>query len=270
MKKVISIVVVLVTGSILCWLISSNIEPAKNKLAVTGTNLPISSTTVPELQPARVIESTQATTETPPPPQSTQADFQLQPHEIVIVQGWADERGYDTDGRFTLSYESINEEALNALANQNDPKAHFVLANRILAYRSGYQASREDLDKAESHLYAASVLGYTSTLSLLSDLMYRKSIHDFKARPELILESYKYAYVGELRGDINSRTMLELLKKGSPISASDNESVLKRADNTYAELSQERESLGLPEFDNTNPPIVEVIVKMAKDSVAVK
>lgn len=100
--------------------------------------------------------------------------------------------------------------------------------------------------------------------------MQHKSIHDLKGRNELTLEAYKYAYVGELRGDINSRTSLEVLKKVSPISASDNEFVLKRADNTYAELSQERESLGLPEFDNTNPPIVEVIVKMAKDSVAVK
>lgn len=270
MKKVISIVVVLGMGEILFWFSSSNISPATDTVAVKDTNSPISSAPAPELQPAQTIDNKQPVTEAPPPPQSTQPDFQLQPHEIAIVQEWADERGYDVDGRFTLSYESINEEALNALAKQDDPKAHFVLANRILAYRSGYQASREDLDKAEHHLYAASVLGYTSTLSLLSDLMYRKSIHDFKARPELILEAYKYAYVGELRGDINSRTMLELLKKGSPISASDNESVLKRANNTYAELSQERESLGLPEFDNTNPPEVEVIVKMAKDSVAVE
>lgn len=74
------------------------------------------------------------------------------------MQERADERGYDVDGRFTLSFESINEEALTALANQNDPKAHLVLANRILDYRNGHQASREDLDKTEGHLYATSVL----------------------------------------------------------------------------------------------------------------
>ncbi len=198
-------------------------------------------------------------------------NFQLTPEEILAMYNWGDARGYDVDGRFTLSYESMDDETLLALANQNDPKAHLVLANRILALAKEERSFSQDVDPVEKfdavekHLYDASVLGYSSTLNELSELMKLRSIRDFKGRQEWKVAAYKFAYIGERRGDPNAATQLEVLRLAYPLSDADNQSILIQADNTYNEMSLQRANLGLPEFDNTTSPEAQAAIQRLKE-----
>lgn len=198
-------------------------------------------------------------------------NFQLTREEILAMYNWGDARGYDVDGRFTLSYESMDDETLLALANQNDPKAHLVLANRILALAKEERSFSQDVDPVEKfdavekHLYEASVLGYSSTLNELSELMYLRSIRDFKGRHEWRLAAYKFAYISERRGDPNAGTRLDVLRQTEPLSEADNQSILIQADNTYNEMSLQRTNLGLPEFDNTTSPEAQAALQRMRE-----
>lgn len=197
--------------------------------------------------------------------------FQLKPEEMVAMYEWGDARGYDVDGRFTPNYESMDDETLLALANQNDPKAHLVLANRILALAKEERSLSQDVDPvekfdtAEKHFYAASVLGYSSTLNELSELMYLRSIRDFKGRHEWRLAAYKFAYISERRGDPNAGTQLDMLRQTEPLSEADNQFILMQADNTYNEMSLHRSNLGLPEFDNTASPEAQAALQRMRE-----
>jgi len=252
MKKVISIAIVGVAGGVLFWATSSykSVSPTATPVDVQ-VNLPSTESIVAEPPSAQID---QTTSRAPQQPQLTEADLQMQPHEMALINAWGEERGYDWDGRFTLSYESMDDETLQALADQHDPKAHLVLANRILGDMNVRNISPDRLSAAENHLYAASMLGYTETLDRLSEIMQRKSIFDLKSRKEFVLEAYKFAYVNELRGDFNSSVQLQLLKFSNPISAKEEKTVLANADNTYREFLQQRQGLGLPEFNNAPAP----------------
>lgn len=183
------------------------------------------------------------------------------PEEATVWNEWGEERGYDLDGSLTRSYDSLSDEALLALANQNDPKAHLVLANRIVAAQSGLNVSHEALAKAEEHLYDASVLGYTSTLATISELRLRGAFQNHKQQKIILAEAYKFLYVGVKRGDPNSATTLEVMKKISPISDKETATIISSADVVYDDLSEKRKALGLPPFDNNVPPEVESVIK---------
>lgn len=263
MKKVISIAIVCVAGGVLFWATSA--DKSVGTVAapvVAGGNLPRAESVATELSPAQIDQTTSSAPHQPQP-ELTEADLQLLPHEVALINAWAEERGYDWDGRFTLSYESMNDETLRALADQHDPKAHLVLANRILGDMNVRKISPDKLITAENHLYAASMLGYTETLNRLSELMHRKSIFDLKSRKELVLEAYKFAYVSKLRGDFNSNAELQGLKFTSPLSAEEEKKVLANADNTYREFSQQRQGLGLSEFNNAPAP-PEALAKLTR------
>jgi len=273
MRKVISGLAIAAVGGVLFWVASptTHVIPAKDSLAVNDINSSASTSSAPAPQLEQVIDINNQATQPKPKPENPAdpSDIQLLPHEIVAMQKWGDERGYDENGRLTLSYQSMNDEALLALAEQNDPKAHLVLAKRILGERMDIRKLSQDaLDKAERHLLAASMLGYSATLNQLSELMFRRSIFDLPGRKALELEAYKFAYISELRGDINSITQLHGLRFSSPISASENEAVWLSANKTYDEFSQQRESLGLPEFDNEISPEVLAVRKRVEDWVA--
>jgi len=183
--------------------------------------------------------------------------------EAEILVAWIEPRGYQ--GEFS-DYDSMNDETLTALANQNDPKAHMLLANRLL--KEPGQLPPQTLDAAEKHLYEASLLGYTKSLEDLSELMYRRGIHDFKQRKFWRLESYKFAYVGIKRGDPGSETQIETLLRSDPISEEDNQKILNDAENTYLDMVKHREQAGLPPFENGIPENVRTSLDKIKDHVA--
>ncbi|PUA29274.1 MAG: hypothetical protein B0W54_01335 [Cellvibrio sp. 79] len=185
----------------------------------------------------------------------------VRPEEAAIWNEWCEDRGYDVDGSLTRSYDALSDEVLLTLANQHDPKAHLVLANRIIAAQSGLNVSHEALTKAEGHLYAASVLGYTSTLATLSELRLRVAFKNPKQKNVILADAYKFLYVGVKRGDPNSITSLEVLNKTNPISDQEATMIMANADVVYDELSEQRKLLGLPSFDNSVPIEVQAIVK---------
>lgn len=184
----------------------------------------------------------------------------LRPEEAAIFNAWGEQRGYDLDGSLTISYESIGDEELRILATQNDPKAHLVLANRIIAAQKRLNVSYDALDKAQEHLYEASVLGYTSTLETIAQLKFRTSNRNHKLRKSVIADAYKFLYVGIKRGDPNSETSLTLYKSGFPISEDELQEVMKNADLTYNDLSEKRKAMGLPPFNNETPPEVQAVI----------
>lgn len=184
--------------------------------------------------------------------------------EVAIFSEWGEERGYGVDGGLTLSYESLKDETLLKMAKQNDPKAHLVLANRIIASQPAFNLSPEALAKAEEHLYSASILGYTSTLALISDLHMRSAIKNHDQREMKLAEAYKFAYVGIKRGDPNANTSLEVLQLAHPISEQQIAIVQANADTAYEELSERKNAMGLPPFDNSVPPEVQSVLNRIK------
>ena len=186
------------------------------------------------------------------------------PEEVAIFSEWGEERGYGVDGGLTLSYESLSDETLLTVANQNDAKAHLVFANRIIASQPAFNLSPEALAKAEEHLYSASILGYTSTLALISSLYMDSSIKNNDQQEMKLAEAYKFAYVGVKRGDPNSSTSFEVLKLAHPISEQQLAAVIANADAVYEDLSEKRNAMGLPPFDNSVPPEVQSVLKRIK------
>ncbi|RYY02960.1 MAG: hypothetical protein EOO53_09730 [Gammaproteobacteria bacterium] len=182
--------------------------------------------------------------------------------EIETLVAWCEPRGYrGAPG----DYDSMSDETLTALANQNDPKAHMLLAIRLL--KGPGQLPSKTLDTAAKHLYEASLLGYTKSLNDLSNLMERRSIHDFKQRKLWLMESYKFAYVGVKRGDPDSKTQLKVLRQSNPLSKEDNQKILNDAESTYLEMAQHREKAGLPPFENGIPENVRIIIDKINDHV---
>lgn len=183
----------------------------------------------------------------------------LLPHEVPIWNIWAEERGYDLNGYLTDSYNSLSDEILLSLAEQHDPKAHYILAGRTLSAQSNKVEgiSSEAMTKIESHLYSASILGYTSSLNVLTDLALRKvaSAED-STRNDMIITAYKFALTGIRRGDQNAESILNSLKLMFPISDDDYSVATANSIVFYNELSEKRRDLGLPIFNNSTPPEV--------------
>ena len=270
MKK--GILILCVLGGVVIFAIALN-KNSESPLAVVGDNKLPATVVVSDVKKA-VVEveyRSEAHAATSSQFSLEQPEFQIRPEEVKALYEWSETRGYDVDGRFTLGYESMDQDTLLALANQNDPKAYLVLGNRILALAKEERLSShnidpvEKFDAVEKHFYAASVLGYTSTLNELSELMYLRSIRDFKGRQEWILAAYKFAYISERRGDINAATQLEVLRQSNPLSDEDHRGASMQADITYNEMSLQRNSLGFPEFDNTDPPEVQIALKRVQE-----
>lgn len=194
----------------------------------------------------------------------------LTPEEIVLWGSWSEVRGYSQSSVFFSDYDSLSSDTLRTLANQNDPKAHLVLANKILENQSSRKVSREALDEAVEHLYAASVLGYTATLSQLSDVMENKAFLDAKPNRQFMIESYKYAYVGTKRGDPNSETKLNILRQTLPLSKEENDLAIKNSITTYNDMVNARSDLRLEAFDNEVPKEISNIVNKLRNQATTK
>lgn len=190
----------------------------------------------------------------------------LLPHEVPIWNVWAEERGYDLNGDLTNSYNSLSDEILLSLAEQNDPKAHYILAGRILLAQSNKAEgiSSEAVIKVEGHLHSASMLGYTSTLNVLTDLALRKASAGESTKNDMIIAAYKFALTGIRRGDQNSESILSSLKLMFPISDDDYSVATASSIDFYNELSEKRSDLGLPVFNNSTPPEVVAFTMRAR------
>lgn len=259
------LIVCAISGVVFCFFaFNKNTKPIEQAVAETTLATPAVVTPVAE-KPVVVDERVAKSASTSSQASLSELDFQMPPEYVKVITEWSEARGYDADRRFTLNYEAMDAETLNTLADQNDPKAHLVLANRALASTPGRQLTDEQFDYIEKHLYSASMLGYSSTLNELSELMRQRAINNFKTRQQWELEAYRFAYVSELRGDVNARTYLEMLKRSSPISDEDNQFILVEAENTYNDLAAQRNNLGLPDFDNTTPPEIEAMKQRAEE-----
>lgn len=94
-----------------------------------------------EIAPAIHKNTGSANTSAPAQLKKSETPRSLTPQEISTLLLWGESIGYFPEEMMLSDYNSMSRETLLALAAQHDPKAHLLLANRILQPLTGGKAA---------------------------------------------------------------------------------------------------------------------------------
>lgn len=162
-----------------------------------------------------------------------------------------------------LDYESYDDSALKQLADGGDPKAHLLLANRLMRQR--------DIDSARPHLREAVLLGYTAPLLMLGILHFVPLEQDEMSDDEWELAQHEamiqdqahvelYARLGGPLGDWLTYHNADTRNANPRIpTEADMEVIHLRADELEAELRSARKARGIRTAENARPPVADVL-----------
>jgi hypothetical protein len=182
-------------------------------------------------------------------------------NEMLDLIEWNQSRGYFAKNN---PYNDYELETLGELSNQGDALAELTLGKRLV--------SMGNIKDGGILLLNASIAGYTSSLSDLSSIelsKYLKGKDKSDSEMSLIM-AYAYVKVAEIRGDVNSKTLLESLNSNSIYKLTDKQliSVEEHTEETYQYLQNARQQKGLSKFDNSRPKALaklqEIILKNQK------
>jgi hypothetical protein len=170
----------------------------------------------------------------------------------AVIAQWKKERGYAVFVEGNQNYDSYNLETLEKLANDGDGLAVQALArvNMLKGFDNGINIYQK-----------AAVKGSTEALALIAASIQGVRFNNASSPEEkkaALIESLAWDNVAALRGDRQSiiSEMTLLKSKGITIETADQAVIKVRAQEIYNELQQERNALGLGDFDNSVPDAV--------------
>jgi len=179
------------------------------------------------------------------------------PAQASEVKDWYVRRGNYAFSDGNREYASYNQDALEKLSANGDIRAMHALANM---YLDETHLHHYDADAANLQYRNAAVYGSTQALADLAvDHQVRFFSHETneQAKKAAGLEVLALYNVAELRGDKWANLNEGLLfKRGMTISVEDQQYINTRSQQIYDELQQNRNELGLGEFDNSVPDAV--------------
>ncbi len=201
--------------------------------------------------------------------------------EVERLYRWARERGGTGDGRMnadgTVSganaftgYESADNAALSALSKQGDARASAILGERLA---NQFMASRnsDDFKQAKDLLLDATMRGFTTSLGKLIEmqawLAEGSGLQSRVDRPRVdrdaLIQTYAYLHLLEKRGDLSTEAYQIQVKHIGELSTQESAQARQAADQIYATLSQQRQKLGLPPFQDGIPPEIQSLIERA-------
>lgn len=202
----------------------------------------------------------------------------LTPAEEKKLTDWLVDRGYPKteqthDGSakpLASDYDAMSEQTLRQLAAQNDRQAHLILARRALDNLRVSKASEDTVQQAMEHLRQTTIHGYTVGLANMSEIMvYRAQKTGFPQKAsnaydrELLVEAYKYAYLGQRLGDLNSEGQMQSLQAMEKLSAAEAQSAQQKAEQAFRDLNEERRKLNLPPLTPGMPADIQGLLQRA-------
>lgn len=161
-------------------------------------------------------------------------------------------------------YDSYDLETLEALADQGDSLALYVLPRRYMEIEIASDEDRPDLQaKIDAAYLKAAAYGSTYALRRKASEISIGAAYggkDEAERRKQHIAAMSYLTVAERRG--YGDAMLDKVSyveqhSIEPFTEEELAEINQNADKLYGELEQERERLGLPPFDNSVPKIVE-------------
>lgn len=183
----------------------------------------------------------------------------ISPAAFEKINKWRTERGYNLGGVAgdINEYEGYSDETLKSLINNGDMRAMIALADRMLEKYENYPEYKttEALDKRRMELYyKASLHGSTYAAIKLANVA-EYGLHnpspDQKRAQEL--ESLAWKAFASKRGDrgsfFNGLHVLDAQDKG--LTPMEEQAVLNRSNRIYDYLLEQRQALGLGDFDNS-------------------
>lgn len=182
--------------------------------------------------------------------------------EVFDFKHWSEERGYISAEDMAV-YQGYDLQTLESLAASGDVRAVDALA--AIAVKSG------DIEKAKAYYWRAGAMGSTAALghiALLNEPSSFIEMSDFD-RKEKIIETLAALRLAEIRGDVQVATVVAQGVKASYeasfgaliFSAEESARIQERAQQLYEELKLHRSELGLNDFDNSTPALLNNMYK---------
>lgn len=201
--------------------------------------------------------------------------------EVAQLYRWARERGGTGDGRMnpdgTVSganaftgYESADNAALSALSKQGDARAAAILGERLA---NQFMASRglDDFKQAKDLLLDATMRGFTTSLGKLIEMQawvaegsgLQSRVDRPRVDRDALIQTYAYLHLLEKRGDLSTEAYQIQVRHIGELSTQESAQARQAADQIYATLSQQRQKLGLPPFQDGIPPEIQSLIERA-------
>lgn len=201
--------------------------------------------------------------------------------EVAQLYRWARERGGTGDGRMnpdgTVSganaftgYESADNAALSALSKQGDARAAAILGERLA---NQFMASRglDDFNQAKDLLLDATMRGFTTSLGKLIEMQawvaegsgLQSRVDRPRVDRDALIQTYAYLHLLEKRGDLSTEAYQIQVRHIGELSTQESAQARQAADQIYATLSQQRQKLGLPPFQDGIPPEIQSLIERA-------
>lgn len=175
---------------------------------------------------------------------------------------WDSERGY-MSREDSQVYQSYSEQTLNDLSNAGDIKAMMTLGL--------YYIEKDNRpDESNAQFYKAAVYGATVALAYLAsqaqiDMIAAEADKNPQGREQGVAEIMAYYKVAAMRGDqgqsvasINAYTAVYKARYGQELSLDKKQldEIDRRAKVIYDDLQKQRHDLGLGDFDNSTPEVL--------------
>lgn len=172
---------------------------------------------------------------------------QAQVTEWLVSRGWHSMYGLDVQD----DYDAYSPEVLQTLAEQGDIRAIHKVASRA-------PAAEQNRLLTKAAVYGSTLAFSELATGVLVDSGIKADSRESEKK-SAVVTAMAYLEVAKIRGDSTA----SILKFVDPearyrltLTDVDKQQISQEAQRIYADLEQQRISLGLGEFDNTVPPVV--------------
>jgi hypothetical protein len=182
-----------------------------------------------------------------------------EPGDKEIYKQWETEKGYSRETRKDPEYESYSIETLEKLVNSGDVRAMMALGGK--RYGGGKKTA---YDSAKQMYELAAVYGSTKAINRIGHITFASKLHgsalSVDEERKQWVDTLSWYELAKLRGDRSDLTLLAVNLQSAKVAltSQDWNQARAAAKLMYANMQERRTSLGLGEFDNTEPEAVKI------------